>query len=71
MISGMRLKSYWIANFLFDALKFYILISTTIGLMYLYEYEYESSLIVLSLFPFGILPFTYVMSYWFTVDSAA
>ena len=67
----MRLSSYWISNFIFDAAKFYVTIGTMIIILYVFGYEFHSAIIVTALLPFGILPFTYVQSYWFTVDSAA
>ena len=71
VISGMWLSCYWISNFLFDALKLYMTIGTTIIIMFSYGYDFDSSLVVMCLFPFGVIPFTYVTSYMFTVDSAA
>ena len=74
IISGMRLSSYWIANFLFDFLKFYVTVGTTLILMQLLKSEtldYDSTMVVYALCPFGIIPCTYVMSFLFTVDSAA
>ena len=67
----MRVTSYWIANFIFDAIKLYFTIITTISLFYAFDLKYESAEIVFALFPFGVLPFTYVMSFCFTADSAA
>lgn len=67
----MRLSSYWISNFIFDLFKFYILIGTMISVLYIFGYEFYSAIIVTVLLPFGVLPFTYVSSYLFTVDSAA
>ena len=71
VITGMRLSSYWIANFLFDAAKLYLTVITTIVLFYIFDAEYPSSTVVFALFPFGILPFTYVFSFCFSADSAA
>ena len=67
----MRLTSYWIANFIFDSVKLYITIATTIVLFYAFDQKYESAEWIFSAFPFGIMPFTYVMSFLFTADSAA
>ena len=67
----MRLSSYWIANFIFDAIKLYITIITTLVLFEIFEMDYASSKVVFALFPIGILPFTYVMSFLFSADSAA
>ena len=71
VITGMRLSSYWISNFIFDAGKLYITVITTIVLFYAFDMVYESSIVVYALFPLGILPFTYVFSFLFSADSAA
>ena len=71
VITGMRLSAYWIANFIFDALKLYVTIAVTIVLFNVFDQEYDSAKWVFIAFPFGILPFTYVFSFFFTADSAA
>ena len=71
VITGMRLTSYWIANFIFDSVKLYITIATTITLFYMFDQSYKSAEWIFAAFPFGIMPFTYVMSFLFTADSAA
>ena len=74
VISGMRLSSYWIANFIFDFLKMYVTIGATLAIFQLLKSEYldyDSTMVVYALFPFGILPCTYVFSFFFTADSAA
>lgn len=58
-------------NFLFDAFKLYLTIATTLILFSVFGQEYPTATWVLLAFPFGILPFTYVFSYMFTVESAA
>lgn len=37
VITGMRLSSYWIANFIFDSIKLYVTIATTIALFYAFD----------------------------------
>lgn len=74
VISGMRLSSYWIANFIFDFMKFYVTVITTVVIFKLLQSEtldYDSSVIVYCLLPFGVLPCIYVMSFLFSADSAA
>ena len=74
LISGMRLSSYWIANFIFDFFKMYVTVITTIVIFELCKSEtmdYDSSSIVYLLFPFGAIPCIYVMSFFFQVDSSA
>ena len=67
----MRLMAYWMVNFIFDSLKLYLTIIATIVLFRIFDQSYPSAVWVLVLFPFGIMPFTYVMSFLFTTDSAA
>lgn len=67
----MRLSAYWIVNFMFDAFKLYVTILTSLLLFHVYGQDYPTATYVLLAFPFGILPFTYVFSFMFTVESAA
>lgn len=69
--SGMYLSAYWIGNFIFDFFKFIPTISVTILAFYLYEFNYYAAWICYCILPFSVLPFTYVTSFLFTVDSAA
>ena len=71
VITGMRLSAYWIVNFIFDSFKLYVTIATTLVLFHLFDQEYPTAMYVLLAFPFGVLPFTYVFSFAFTVESAA
>ena len=74
VFSGMRLSSYWVANFIFDFLKMYFTVITTIVIFQIFKSEtldYDSSAVVYCLFPFGVLPCLYVMSFCFTEDSSA
>jgi len=70
-ISGMQLSAYWIGNFIFDFCKMNVTIATSIIIFYSFHTGLSSSLISYALFPFAVLPFTYCMSFVFTVDSAA
>ena len=71
LISGMQLKAYWIGNFIFDFAKMYFTIIVTVILFFGYSLDFQGSTVVYLVFPFGILPFTYVTSFIFTADSAA
>jgi ATP-binding cassette, subfamily A (ABC1), member 3 len=70
-ISGMRLSAYWIANFIFDFFKMQITIVVTLLVLWGFGTGLRSSMIAYVLLPFATLPFTYCMSFIFTVDSAA
>ena len=68
------MSSYWIANFIFDFLKMYVTVITTVVIFKIFQSEtldYDSSVIVYCLYPFGVLPCIYVFSFMFTADSAA
>jgi hypothetical protein len=67
----MKLSAYWIGNFIFDALKLYFTIAASIIIFVYFEIGLKSALIAYALFPLAVLPFTYCMSFIFSVDSAA
>lgn len=67
----MRLSAYWVANFLFDFMKMQITIIVTVIVLRGFQTGLSSSLIAYALLPFAVLPFTYCVSFIFTVDSAA
>jgi ABC-type multidrug transport system fused ATPase/permease subunit len=71
LISGMRLSAYWVSNFVFDFIKIEITVIVTIIVLKGFSTGLNSSLIAYALFPFAVVPFTYCMSFLFTVDSAA
>ena len=58
-------------NFIFDFAKMYFTIIVTIILFVGYDLNFNGSIAVYLVFPFGVLPFTYVSSFVFTTDSAA
>ena len=43
----------------------YIIVGATILIMMSYGYDLTSSYVVLLLFPLGVIPFTYVFSFFF------
>jgi ATP-binding cassette subfamily A (ABC1) protein 3 len=70
-LNGMRSSAYWCSKLLTDILKLYTIIGISILMFTLFGYEFESSIVVLALFPWGVLPFTYVISFCFTSPSLA
>ena len=71
VISGMQLKAYWLACFLFDWAKLNITIITGLIMFAICDMGLTASNVPLVLLPFGLLPFSYVFSFLFTSDSAA
>lgn len=70
-ISGMQLKSYWVGTFIFDLLKMYLSIIVAMILFAAFDLKLEASMVILCLFPFGAIPFTYALSFLFNSESAA
>lgn len=71
LISGMNLSAYWISTYIFDILKTEIPMIIAIGLMYAYGLDYENVWVLFILFPFGVIPFTYAMSFLFSKENTA
>lgn len=67
----MNLKAYWIGNFMFDFLKMEFTIIVTLALFFGYNVGLTAAWATYLALPFGIIPFSYVMSFCFTADSAA
>jgi ATP-binding cassette subfamily A (ABC1) protein 3 len=71
LVSGLQKKAYWSANFLVDFIKLQITTGITIACFFVYGMNIKTAYIIYLVFPFGILPFTYVTSFMFSEDSAA
>lgn len=67
----MQLKAYWIGSFIFDYFKLLMSIITAMFLFGVFGLDLNDSMVPLVLLPFGLLPFTYVLSFIFTAESAA
>jgi hypothetical protein len=62
----MQLKAYWISQFLIDYLKMGLLLGTSLLTYYLFEnYGYIDYYVVALAYPFGALPYLYVLSFAF------
>lgn len=71
MISGMNLPAYWIANSVFDLAKAYIPCIVSIGLLYAFDIEYDYVWILFLLYPLGVIPYTYFMSFLVSTENLA
>lgn len=67
----MHMVAYWIGNFIVDTLKMQLTILTTIVCFFGFKAGMENAIYAYLLFPLGVIPFTYVTSFIFQVDSAA
>lgn len=71
LVSGMRLSAYWLNNYCFDILKTFVPVLITIGLTYAFNAAYEAVWLAFLLFPFAVIPFTYVTSFMFDTEVGA
>jgi ATP-binding cassette subfamily A (ABC1) protein 3 len=71
LISGMHLKAYWIANFIFDAFKLSMVLAVMIILLEIFNLNYDSVYITMALLPWAVIPFTYVTTFIFDSESGA
>jgi hypothetical protein len=65
MISGLKLASYWIGNYIFDVLILEILVAATIGCFIVFDPIWKASLAVFALWPFSIVMVVYSFSFFF------
>jgi ATP-binding cassette subfamily A (ABC1) protein 3 len=71
LISGMSLPAYWISNLIFDLFKGLIPSAIVIGLIYAYDLQWDNSWLMFILYPVGVIPFTYVTSFFFASENVA
>ena len=71
LISGMSLPAYWIANFIADWVKIFIPVVITFLLTLVFDVNYTGVWLLLLLFCFAVVPFTYVTSFLFAKDVTA
>jgi len=71
VVSGIRLSSYWFANFFIDLLKMELTSSVTCLMFLLYQPRYTQAMLTFLLFPFASLPMTYTLSFFFRSTPSA
>ena len=71
MISGMSLTGYWLANVMSDILKCYVPMIMILILAIIFDANDEGVWVTFMLYPWAIVPFSYVMSFLFTSDTVA
>ena len=67
----MQLSAYWISTFFGDLFKFSITITINIAVFIAFKLEFDLYWVTLLVYPFGVLPFTYVSSFIFQSTSVA
>ena len=71
LISGMSLFGYWAANILADLVKAFIPILVILLISDLSGVWYQGVWVLFLLFPFAVVPFSYVTSFLFSSDTVA
>jgi len=71
VVSGMSLTGYWIANILSDIVKCYVPMIFILVLSALFQVNDPGVWVILMLFPWAIVPFSYMTSFIFTSDTVA
>jgi len=71
LISGMNLLSYWISNYLFDLIKVYMVALSVLGILELFNCHYDHVYISFLLYPWAVVPFTYVSTFIFQQENFA
>ena len=67
----MSLFGYWAANILADLVKSFIPILVILLMSYLSDVWYDGVWVLFILFPFAVVPFSYVTSFIFSSDTVA
>ena len=67
----MSLFGYWAANILADLVKSFIPILVILLMSYLSGVWYDGVWVLFILFPFAVVPFSYVTSFIFSSDTVA
>ena len=70
-ISGINIYSYWIVNFIFEYVKYYVTGAVIILLLELFDYNRDYLYIVFILYGPAIISLTYAMSFLFEDESNA
>lgn len=71
LVSGLKLGGYWVANMVSDIAKALIPCILFIVLTFIFGLNYEGVWILLLVFPFAVVPFSYVTSFLFDDDTMA
>ena len=70
-ISGMNKAAYWISSFCFDILKVLVPVLVCTLFLKIFGLDVEYGWLLLLLFPFALVPYTYATSFMFSSESSA
>ena len=67
----MHSLAYWLTNSLFDLIKLEFTAVVSIVLFSIFKLDYSAVWLPFLMFPFAIVPFSYVLSFAFSDESSA
>ena len=70
-VSGVDMKAYWLSFYLFDILKTYVACLLTWCLVEIFHLHYHQIQLVLMVFPWAVVPYSYVCSYIYNRETTA
>jgi len=71
IISGMNKASYWMSNYVFDLARLFVTVIFAIAFLYIFDVGIKYAWLFLLLFPFAMVPYTYVTSFLFSDENGA
>ena len=71
LISGVSLVAYWVSNGVMDIFKSLIPCGISIAMIYAFSVSLPSAWLLILIYGFTIIPFTYVMSFIFMKENVA
>ena len=71
VVSGLSLFAYWSANLVFDILKAFLPCVLVICTLFAFDMGYENCWATILLYPLGVIPFTYMASFFFADEATA
>ena len=71
IVSGVNKLAYWVSFFILDLIMAYVPCILTCVLIELFELKYQYVWLVLLVYPWAVVPFTYCTSQMFSKESTA
>ena len=70
-ISGVNIIAYWLINFLFELVKYYITGGICVFILWIFDYVPRYLYILYLLYGLPMITFTYLLSFFFSTESSA
>lgn len=71
IVSGISLSAYWLANFIFELVKYFSTGAVCLGLMSAYSQCTSEMWLIYLIYGLSMVPFTYLFTFIFEIEAAA